>query len=387
MIGLLAPLGFAPLFIITTVTLIIATWQQQIWRRIPAPLLIMAAVVSLWTALTALWAVDPLRSLRSAAVLALMTGAGLWLMAAATILDENQRRWVLRCLLVGMVCAFAYVALDIACAGAITIWIKQLPSSLSADSLTFLARQNLGRGVIILVLMSWIAASAVSKRPVVSAIFIAVALVFALWSWSAAAKLAMAIGICAAALSAWRYLRPLALIALAALSVCVPLMAYNLPSPEVTATWRFMPFTNHHRLTIWGFTAKRIIEKPVLGWGMDSARDMPGGEERSVIWFKGIEVPEQLLPLHPHNGVLQWWLELGGIGVGLITSWLMIAAWRAYQPRPRLPFFNRSLGPALFSGAVLVGLVSFGFWQSWWQSFLWMAATWATIAWRSADQA
>ena len=32
-----------------------------------------------------------------------------------------------------------------------------------------------------------------------------------------------------------------------------------------------------HRLLIWSFTGNRIAEHPVLGWGLDSSRAIPGG--------------------------------------------------------------------------------------------------------------
>ena len=34
-----------------------------------------------------------------------------------------------------------------------------------------------------------------------------------------------------------------------------------------------------HRLDIWQFTADRIVEKPVTGWGFKAARTIPGGDE------------------------------------------------------------------------------------------------------------
>lgn len=386
LLALLAPLGFTPLFIVTSLVVILATWRQGLWRRLPRPLLVMTAVVVCWTALTAFWAVDPLRSLRSAAVLAAMTMTGLMLMEAARTLGQPQRRLVLNGLMTGVLMGLAYVLVDIVCKGSVTVWIKDLPIEMDPGQLQFLARQKLGRGITILVLMAWVAAAIIWRRPWAAIVMLAVTFFFALWSWSAASKLAMGIALTAALLAGWRSFRVLAVAAIAILTVAVPLAAYHLPGPAETAQWSFMPFTNHHRLTIWQFVGQRIAEKPILGWGMDSARDMPGGDEKSVIWVGSMEVPEQLLPLHPHNGILQWWLELGAIGAVSMAGWVCMVAWRAYRHRPKQAFFVRALGPSLFSGVVLVGLVSFGFWQSWWQSFLWLLATWALVVWRHMEE-
>ena len=59
-----------------------------------------------------------------------------------------------------------------------------------------------------------------------------------------------------------------------------------------------------HRLLIWSFVGERIAERPLLGWGLDASRAIPGGKEE-------IRPGLTRLPLHPHNAALQVWLELG----------------------------------------------------------------------------
>ena len=90
-----------------------------------------------------------------------------------------------------------------------------------------------------------------------------------------------------------------------------------------------LPTSALHRMLIWDFTAERIAERPLLGWGMEASRTVPGGRgqpEAAALdrmrvtdpgqrrWFAEPHV--QILPLHPHNGALQLWLELGAVGVG-----------------------------------------------------------------------
>lgn len=384
LMGLLAPLGMTPLFMIVSTTLIVSTWSKKPWRAVPKSLIVMGFAIIGWAALSAFWAVDPLRSLRSAAVLAVMTVAGLWTVAAAISLEQQQKTWIQRTLVAGVGIALLYVGLDIMLGGSMTIWIKELHDA-SSENLRFIARQQLSRGIIILVLLSWVVAACLRHRPVLAWGIVGSTFLIALWSWSAASKLAMITGFMVMLVAGWTRLRLAAVALLVVVALMVPIAAYHLPTPAETATWSFIPFTNHHRLTIWGFTAKRIMEKPILGWGMDSARSLPGGEDISVIWVGAQEVPEQLLPLHPHNAVLQWWLELGGIGAILITGWFGLILWRSCRPFPESSYIIRGMVPAIFTGATIISLVSFGFWQSWWQSFLWLLAAWANITWHTDE--
>src|SRR6185437_359618 len=125
-----------------------------------------------------------------------------------------------------------------------------------------------------------------------------------------------------------------------------------------------------HRLAIWRFVGDRIANRPLLGWGMDSARAIPGGKTEVDQMFPELHLPAtaQALPLHPHNAALQWRLELGIPGVALILMLLYKAlASAARQPaRARVPIFA-------YAGATwTVGMLSFGAWQAWWLSAVWL---------------
>ena len=73
------------------------------------------------------------------------------------------------------------------------------------------------------------------------------------------------------------------------------------------------------------------------------------------------------MPLHPHNGALQLWLELGGIGA-LIGAALMlmlgVAASRSAAP---------AVGAGMLASAAVTGMLSFGLWQAWWVASLLLA--------------
>jgi O-antigen ligase len=73
------------------------------------------------------------------------------------------------------------------------------------------------------------------------------------------------------------------------------------------------------------------------------------------------------LPLHPHNGTLQTWLELGILGIAL---YLTIIGYTAYQiVQSNLQITEKSLFSSLFSQLIIIQQTGFGIWQNW----LWAA--------------
>ena len=81
---------------------------------------------------------------------------------------------------------------------------------------------------------------------------------------------------------------------------------------------------------------------------------------------------EESLPLHPHDGWLQIWLELGGIGAGLVALLLWTVVSRLGRLRAA-PSAQATAAATLVAGLTICS-VSFGVWQSWWLSSLWIAA-------------
>lgn len=113
-----------------------------------------------------------------------------------------------------------------------------------------------------------------------------------------------------------------------------------------------------HRYFIWNFALEKALERPIEGWGFDKSRAIPGGHET-------FDIGKELMPLHPHNGVLQVWLELGLPGLIVLAA----VVWLLFNP-PRhapgyLPVHNivRTVTVSMLFGIVCV---AFGVWQSWW---------------------
>jgi O-antigen ligase len=141
---------------------------------------------------------------------------------------------------------------------------------------------------------------------------------------------------------------------LAAIVLLMPFAAMQPIFGEI-AERRDVSVSVYHRAAIWQFVAQRIEEKPLLGWGLHASRSMPGAKETIA---RGAE----LVPLHPHNGPLQLWLELGAIGAILgaaLLAWLARSAASAAQA-------------ATLTAMVTVASISFGLWQGWWMAAIWL---------------
>lgn len=158
-----------------------------------------------------------------------------------------------------------------------------------------------------------------------------------------------------------------ALAASAALAtVILPLLALGPLAPSrLEPLFNGLHFSVLHRLHVWQFTAQRILEKPLLGWGLDAAQRIPGGDAT----FSG---DAKLMPSHPHNGILHVWLELGAVGALLLLA-MQILIWRALASKA-ISREARAAAAGLYACAMTYFLMAFGVWQNWWMATLLLVA-------------
>lgn len=121
-----------------------------------------------------------------------------------------------------------------------------------------------------------------------------------------------------------------------------------------------LPTSWAERLGYWMYATGRIGEHPWRGWGLDSSRAF-----------------SPYIQLHPHNGPLQLWLELGVLGAAAAAlTWVF-----AFR---RLARDQRSLAAAAVAGSAAVyfffGAISFGVWQEWWLSLAALVAVAGALA-------
>ncbi len=107
-----------------------------------------------------------------------------------------------------------------------------------------------------------------------------------------------------------------------------------------------LPFTWGARMSYWSHTVDWIAEQPVRGWGLDASRAMGPG-----------------ISLHPHNGALQIWLELGLPGAVAAAAFWGLALARMSRERPDVAMAGVAGSITTF---LLFGWLNYGLWQGWW---------------------
>jgi O-antigen ligase len=330
-------------------------------RGLAAP---MALLVFAWAALSALWAIEPRRALATAVQLggfvALGAAAAQAVAAAGVAARERLLRWTSLGLLLGLATAAVDAATGHAVRGTVR-GLAEFPPSL-----------------------------AYGLKPAASAMALWLPLAFAaplpallragLLGGGAAVLLALPgetpkLAVLAAALTAalaWRLPRPTPRLLGAGLAMAIvlmpallgPVLARGIPA----AGW---PPSAAHRLLVWDFTIGRIAERPLTGWGMEASRSVPGHRDPpspALLARFGLDAPgvaawipgSQLLPLHPHNGALQLWLELGLPGAVLGGAAVLLLG--ALARRSRRP----GVACAMLASAGVTAMLSFGLWQEWW---------------------
>ncbi|CAA7622525.1 Lipid A core-O-antigen ligase [Magnetospirillum sp. LM-5] len=391
-LGVVAPLGIAPLgglLALATAPLVVRTGAM---RRLPRAIVILPALLVVWGAISASWAIDPREALGGAAKLALSTLAGQVTVAAALEVEGHWRRRIGLALLVAVLLAGCVLIVEYLTGNGVT-YVRQL---LAHGSISLL-RSSLGRGAVIVAMVAPAAiVLGLSHRFRWGLGALALVLVGLFLGDSLSTRLAVALAILAAVVSLLRppgLLRAVA-VATILLIVAIPMAAQRMPDPHHTfQNWRWLPMSSHHRMTIWGFTGQHIAEKPIWGWGMEASRSIPGADEEIQVWRydpdgtrTNVGLREPLLPLHPHNAVLQVWLELGLPGAALLAAFLLavLRVLSRIDPARRV---ERAAGLAAFVGTFVVATVSYGFWQSWWQASMWLAAALLALASRPAEVA
>jgi len=163
---------------------------------------------------------------------------------------------------------------------------------------------------------------------------------------------------------------------LSAVCLIAPLVVTMIPPPDpLHAANRALPGSWSHRIVIWQFAAQRIAERPLLGWGLDAARRIPGGRA-TIPWQMDPDPRDtddrmsvvQMMPLHPHSLALQVWLELGAFGALALAVLAFLLVARAGGSE------SSAAAVALVYAGMAISNVSYGAWQTWWLSTLMLVA-------------
>lgn len=329
---------------------------------------IIFGIVALAGAST-LWSLSPAASIETFRGIATVAMMGCALLAAAQLapLPGPDQRTVWRrlgfLLLLSALLLTAYLIVDYISGGAPNrLWRALIPAIAPWHP-------NLAiRAIVALVLLFWTLLHFLDGQEAAGhrvwrwrAVLLAGTLILIALSPQLSARIALVVGLIAYAIGRWAPPRAtlLLLLGMALFVLGLPFIIHFWLDPAGFGAQLNQPryYSGMHRLYIWQFVAERVMEQPWLGWGLDSARVIPGGDR---VLSGGGEV----LPMHPHNGFLHYWLEFGLLGGGAVALSLAYIGYRL--SRPTLTPAARAACFGYTAAVFTFAFLSFNNWHNWW---------------------
>lgn len=357
-----APNGFAVLAALLGLAGL-ATLAVQGGARavLSAPGLGILALLVLLMMASSLWALDGPGVWRTLAGLVPPLLAAPFALGALRLLDAAARDRLDRALVGGF-----WIALGLLCLTALTkgfpvetarLWIGSHEEPWDPTSIS--------RGLVVLTLLVWpvVALAWRSGRIWLGWLALAAVAVVLVAGHTLSARAAFLAAVAAATLAFMGGRRAVAVIVavFAVLVVLMPLVLPVIANPVDHHDFLYRHSTSAlHRLYIWDFTIGKITQRPFLGFGLDGARNLPGAHTPTP-------VGGYMLSMHPHNGALQIWVELGVGGAVLAAALLQSIARYAWR-------HGTATLAGLVAAAFIVAHLSFGIWQAWWVGLLALAA-------------
>ena len=360
-LGVIAPKVVVPLLALAASWMIIHRLRSgQLWRPFRSSAAIPAAAIIVWALASAFWALDPQAALITVAKLAAVLLSTLLLVDGIRDISREDHEPLRRALIGAFAIAAILLVSESLSGAAAHKWFYEFQGRKDQFDETVLNRAE-----AMLFMMAWTTALVVWQlkgglwgfAPILAAI-ISIGI-----GVSNSSALAMALSlIClpfAHYFGVW-FLRGLAVLVFLSM-LAAPLLPGTYLSPDRwSGQFGEHQYSALHRLHIWEFTAERIAEAPILGWGMDASRRIPGGDTK-------LAGGGNVMSVHPHNASLQIWLELGAIGAVLAAMALAALFWRASTLKER---YQRAAAAGLLVSALALAHLSFGIWQTWWMAAL-----------------
>ena len=347
LLGWLSPLGFAPLAALGGLLTIRGIRVEDEQRPVALAILVLVT----WALASVLWSPFKPDSIESATAAKLIAQAILYwaLFRAGAAASAEARTMALRVLAWGMGGLGLILALEAATGAGI---YQALRAAIGDPIRPDLAVRNVAQGGFVLAVLTPAAALA-SKRTgcgVWPIVLMAGGIAGASLSLAADAPiLALVVSVLfGLAVYRWPVAAPRVLGGMVAtLFLAAPgvvwltrkLGWFQELEASVSLSWS-------QRMGYWRHATDWIGDHPLRGWGLDASREFAPG-----------------IILHPHNGALQIWLELGLIGaVSVAVFWGVLFANLSRPERDP----GRAVAAATAGAYLVFSAVSFGVWQEWW---------------------
>ena len=327
----------------------------------------LGAALALWAAISLLWTPEP--SVINLVRDAIVPVMGLLLISAVRNLPDEETQRLAHLTMISGLVMLALLAMEVFSHGALVRLVVPDPGPIPPEQ-TSPVFEAASHGAAVMAPLAFGFAYLVyarSGRAVLGVLYALAALVVCRFTSMDASWVAIAAGVLAFAVT--RFAPRFALVGFFAGLMLYAVLAPVISTYVLTLDGLGMPDTtwvgSYTRIGIWHEASRLIAEQPIWGHGFDSTRVL----SKASALIPGTPYPA--LPLHTHNGLLQIWLELGGVGI-LLTSAILAAALRALWALTAKPV-QLALVLATLASTTVIALISFGIWQHWWLA-TWMLA-------------
>jgi exopolysaccharide production protein ExoQ len=376
-VAMYAPKGLAPLLAITALLILVLEFRAvgQALRENPS-LWVIIGVLPVLGLVSALWSLNRPDSLHMSFVLLLTISGGIVLILAARLLSarevERFKRWFLVSSAIWTVLLFV----ELLSGGAVIIFIRDLINYPFPEMSH--PRQSFNSVMSVFSLLAW-PVLLLAKKPN-SNIFLVAALIGIGAALVLSDAKAPAAGVVAGGLAftvCWffrRYGARVLVLGIAVLILLAPLVPAQIPDPRTTESELVTLYSTPdiHRILIWNKAADHIRKKPVFGTGLDTVRSLY--DKKTQIFYRVIHRPtgkmwtflSEPIPLHPHNAVLQVWVELGLLGA--LALLVILGLSTRLIRRLHLGRTSTAVSAGYLVNLIVISNLSYGAWQSWWLS-------------------
>lgn len=390
-IGFFAPKAITLLAIFASLAgFIIFKIQNRNINLLGRPFIILFFLIALWALITSFWAPNIISaSIGSIKLLAnLLVGATFFSLLNSVNLIE--RKLILRSLALGFFIILGLIIIEVLFENPINIFLKNVNTHhLKTEGIFLIGAFWLHSPTVVLSLIIWVlccyaldktSIKAGSKKSTYTIIvgFLLILITASLIGYITGI-VAILIG-----LIGWLGVFVFRKKALIALGILITINTFALPflinetkDFEIKITNNIpLPNSAVHRIKIWEFVAKKISERPLLGWGMNSSKHFSDG--KNMVYTVSGEYLGEALPLHPHNTILQIWVELGlpGILVFLCLGYYFFKI--TYQSSK--PDLVKAIILGQFLTFFIFSSLSFGLWQAWWLCLFWFSISFMKLA-------
>ena len=370
LVSIYAGLSIAVFFILVALTPTIIAFKNNSWSGVfDLPTYKISLLILMYSLFSVFWAIDRGESFSLLCRVFIMFIAFIALFDFLKRLDDIKKNRICFLLTLGFIIAIIAANVEIVTDGFVTKFFRSFEKKEHIFHLT-----DLNRGSSYLSLIFWpvFAYFLLSKRWLCAALIFTITFLTIFRLESQSSSLAIFLG-SLSLLFVFNTGRVGITLIMILTCVCVFSVAFIANIMDPAEVYKIIPKISNSaseiRLYIWDFSASVAAKKPFLGWGFNASRAIAVDESQYVLNGR------HPLPLHPHNNILQIWLELGIVGLCLYTAFIlsiMNNLRKNFQVKENKLVICTAFG--LLITCFSIGQTGYGIWQFWWLSSIMLSS-------------